>query len=190
MALVGSGLGEVMVFEFIYYDYYRKWRIMAKEIWKDVKGYNDLYEVSNLGVIRNKLTKHQLSVKVDKWGYAIVRLADNGTSKQCRAHRIVAITFLDNPLKKPEVNHVDCNKLNNSVENLEWVTGEENRKHAIKNGLMVCKSIVGTSKATGERTVFNSIGEAIRKTKEPEPSVYSCLRGTQRSTRNYYWSLA
>lgn len=163
---------------------------MVKEIWKDVNDYNDLYEVSNLGNIRNRFTKNQLSVRTDKWGYSLVRLRNGNKAKHCRVHRIVAIAFIDNPCGKPEVNHIDCNKLNNSVKNLEWVTGKENREHAILNGLVVCKSIAGVNKSTGERTVFSSIGEAVRKTKEPEPSIYSCLRGAQRSTLNYYWSLA
>lgn len=164
---------------------------MVKEIWKDVCGYNDLYEVSNLGNIRMRETKYQKSFRVDKWGYACVTLRERGKDKRRFVHRIVAIAFLKNPKNKAEVNHIDGNKLNNSLDNLEWATSAENEQHAIENGLITPrKAVVGTHKKTNEVLHFESVADAARKTKESECGISSTINGRQRCTKNYYWSLA
>lgn len=122
-----------------------------EEIWKDVNGYE--YQVSNKGNVRSK-DKHQFFwnsvkncervlkgrlLKPYKYesGYLIVTLYKNGKPKPILVHRLVAETFIENPLNKKEVNHIDCDKGNNNVSNLEWVTPKENMQHAIKNNLRV-----------------------------------------------------
>ena len=164
---------------------------MVIEIWKNVVGYNDLYEVSSLGNIRTRKTKTDKSFRIDRDGYATVKLRENGKDKFRFIHRIVAITFLDDPNCKPEVNHIDGNKLNNSLENLEWVTGIENELHAIENGLITSrKSVIGTNKRTNSSYLFESINDAARKTNERECGISATINGRQRGTQNYYWKLA
>ena len=112
------------------------------EIWKQTTIRED-YEVSNLGRVRRKKRSprhkrvypedyHILKPKVQKNGYLFVRLG----YKEMRIHRLVAIAFLDNPNNKAEVNHLDGDKFNNCLSNLEWATKKENMEHAYKIGLI------------------------------------------------------
>ena len=73
--------------------------------------------------------------RIDRYGYCKVTFYDNGVTKHTTVHRVVAEAFLPNIYNKPSINHKDCNKLNNSVDNLEWVTHKENIHHAERNGL-------------------------------------------------------
>ena len=106
-----------------------------EEIWKPIKDYEGLYEVSNLGRVKSlKRFHHQreqiLKNKLTKDGYYEIALLKNSKYKYIRIHRIVAQTFIPNEMNKKEVNHKDGNKLNNCVDNLEWCTSSENQKHA------------------------------------------------------------
>lgn len=107
------------------------------EIWKDVVGYEGIYEVSNKGRIKSKHYGKKVFLKTQKTydGYITTKLSIGGNSKRCSLHRLVAIAFLGNPENKPQVNHKDGNKLNNYMDNLEWVTAQENVIHAWKTGL-------------------------------------------------------
>lgn len=110
-----------------------------KELWRPVQDYEHLYEVSNIGRLRRingKIQKIQKTV----FGYGRVTLYNKGPYKKIHIHRVVAKAFIENPNNKPEVNHIDGNKLNNVVTNLEWVTKSENRKHAFKIGLQKGKA--------------------------------------------------
>ena len=123
-----------------------------KEIWKDIPGYEGLYKVSNLGRIRslNHIARYRnkyggVSVCEIKGvikrpsqsgngykkgnGYLSVTLSKDGVSERMNVHRIVATVFIPNPGNKPQVNHLDGNKSNNRVDNLEWCTAEENMRH-------------------------------------------------------------
>ena len=102
-----------------------------KEIWRTVPSFAK-YEVSTLGTIRNKKTKHVLSCQTCDKGYARTGLMQNGKQKTSYVHRLVALTFIPNPKQKRTVNHKDHNKLNNSVENLEWATTTEQNRHKKK----------------------------------------------------------
>ena len=101
------------------------------EVWKDVIGYENEYEVSNKGNVRRKIKN--LSLNNSKHGYYNVSLSKNGYCETKLFHRLVAEAFIENLNNKEQVNHLDCNKLNNNVENLEWVTFEENIRHAVEN---------------------------------------------------------
>lgn len=103
------------------------------EVWKDIKGYEGVYQVSNYGNVRRILKGGQPRLLKNRpsLNYYTVSLSYNHTKKTYAIHRLVAETFL---LRKPwetEVNHKDGNKLNNNVDNLEWVTQKENIQHAI-----------------------------------------------------------
>lgn len=102
------------------------------EIWKTIKDYPN-YEVSNLGNFK-KGTKKINGCK-DKNGYLISTFRNNGIIKTVKLHRLVLLTFIPNPLNKPQVNHINGIKDDNRVDNLEWCTASENQNHAIKIGL-------------------------------------------------------
>lgn len=93
---------------------------MSKEIWKNVVGYEGLYEISNLGRVKSNCNGGRiLKWNVSNNGYATVELFKNKKSKRVLVHRLVASAFIDNPNNLPQVNHIDENKLNNHVDNLE-----------------------------------------------------------------------
>lgn len=115
------------------------------EIWKAVKGYEGLYEVSNLGNVRSldRPFKNKQGIAIskgriltpfyeEKKGYYQVRLAKNGKNKTYRIHRLVALAFLENPLDYTDVNHKDEDKTNNNVDNLEWCTRKYNNNYGTK----------------------------------------------------------
>ena len=96
------------------------------EIFKDIKGYPG-YQISNFGRIWSNKSNRYLNPFLNNAGYRAINLiAINGKRKGELIHRLVALAFIDNPDKKPEVNHKDRNKENNHVDNLEWVTHGEN----------------------------------------------------------------
>jgi|LGVF01.2.fsa_nt_gb hypothetical protein len=118
------------------------------EVWKDVKGYIGLYQVSNLGNVKSidslvntkgnskRLNRgRKLKPFTSNDGYYRICLSKNNNKKNHSLHRLVLQAFVPNPLNKRTGNHKDCNKLNNFVENLEWATYKENVNHAWNNGL-------------------------------------------------------
>lgn len=112
------------------------------ETWKKIEGYKDWYEASNTGLIRTHNWKGSGKTVVmkpakDKKGYLrTVLKKKDGKNHTVKVHRIIAQTFIQNPFNKPQVNHKDGVKTNNSVINLEWMTNKENHHHALKNGLI------------------------------------------------------
>lgn len=120
----------------------------VQEIWKDISGYEGYYQVSNLGEVKgvsrseivNGGIRYRDVVKlknlIEKNGYFRVGLRKiTGKQTKFLVSRLVAIYFIDNPLNLPQVNHIDGNKTNNHVDNLEWCTGLENIRHSVKTGL-------------------------------------------------------
>ena len=103
--------------------------------WKDVKGYEGIYLVSNTGEIRSLKYNKNLKPFLTHWGYLRIVLNKDKKTKTTFVHRVVASAFIPNPDNKPQVNHIDGNKQNNRVENLEWVSDKENKIHGFKNGL-------------------------------------------------------
>lgn len=110
---------------------------MINEVWKEINDFSN-YEVSNFGKIRNKKTLQELKYGLVR-GYPHIDLYSLKNRKNYYIHRLVAELFVPNPENKPQVNHIDGNKLNNNVNNLEWVTESENIIHGIKTGLKVYK---------------------------------------------------
>lgn len=122
---------------------------MNNEIWKPIKGYEGIYEVSNLGRIKSLERKVYADFKFGKTrtykerilkpgivnGYQQVKLRDN-SNKIVYVHRLVAETFINNPNNYKTINHIDGNKQNNCVDNLEWCTQKENVRHAWETGLV------------------------------------------------------
>lgn len=92
---------------------------MMDEIWKEMSGYEDMYEISNFSNIRNKKTKRPIKQFKNKHGYVTVRIYKDGIGLTKTVHRLVAKTFIPNPENFPEINHKDENKANNIASNLE-----------------------------------------------------------------------
>jgi hypothetical protein len=119
-----------------------------KEIWKDVLGYEEIYQVSNLGNVKSlqrlirlgyrpRIKKETiLKNSIEFYGYYVVNLCKNLKHKKTKVHRIVAEAFIPNPENKPQINHKNGIKTDNCVENLEWCTNQENAIHANKNNLI------------------------------------------------------
>lgn len=105
------------------------------EEWKDVPNYEGLYQVSNLGRIKSlrdkngKAREKILKLKLSKFGYYQICLCKNGKQKWYFVHRLVALAFIPNPNNLPQINHIDENKTNNYVENLEWCTSKYNSNY-------------------------------------------------------------
>ena len=110
------------------------------EYWEKISGYNTNYEISNHGNIRNIRSGKNLSGSIDSHGYKYVFLTKIKKHKFHNIHRLVAIAFISNPEGKPQVNHINRIKIDNRVENLEWVTAKENIIHGYKNGLLIQNS--------------------------------------------------
>lgn len=130
-----------------------------KEIWKDIKGYEGYYQVSNLGNVKSleRYVPHERKtfefireriLKQHKKRYCFVALSLNGKIKNLTVHRLVAKAFIPNPENKETVNHISGNKHDNRVENLEWLTVEENNNHALINNLKPKGENHGSAKLT------------------------------------------
>jgi len=114
------------------------------EIWKGVVGYEGFYQVSNLGNVKrvgsfrgvNKayLNDYYLKPKDNGKGYYRIKLTVNNKSKRVMLHRIIAEAFINNPKNKKVINHINCDKKDNRIENLEWCSQSENVLHSVKLG--------------------------------------------------------
>lgn len=105
-----------------------------KEVWRNIKGYEGLYQVSNLGRVRNVLKNKIKYTRLNK-GYVIIDLYKDGIRKTYQVHRLVAIAFIPNPKNYNEVNHISGIKTCNCSKNLEWCNRSMNMIHAYKTGL-------------------------------------------------------
>ena len=121
------------------------------EEWRTVNNTNGLIEVSNLGRVRSLLRGEPFVLKqgINHKGYKRVSITIDRKKKTYFVHRLVANAFIPNPKLLPQVNHIDGNKENNSVNNLEWVTNQENAVHAIENGLW--DSVITGARAANEK---------------------------------------
>lgn len=190
------------------------------EIWKDVENFEGYYQVSNTGRVRSltrtiatsggHLTTYkgrELKLKTDKYGYSVAFISKRteGIRKSVTVHRLVATAFLKMVDGKDSVNHIDGNKKNNNVSNLEWVTCKENTQHAIKNGLINldrarermifanksnCKGVI-QMKDGMDIAFFSSLKEACLKiTKgkyENSSSIAACCKGRRKTAYGYTW---
>ena len=150
----------------------------TEEIWRDIKGYEGFYQVSNRGRVRSvdRVVENRgfprnqrgktIKLRSTPFGYLDVGLHKEGKYKRCRVHRLVAEAFIDNPENKPEVNHDDGDKTNNHVRNLYWATRKENMDHAVATGLLNVK---------GENNYINKL------TQEEVKNIISTLQNTNQS---------
>lgn len=183
------------------------------EIWKDIDGYEGLYEVSNLGKVKslgNEFSRKEKILKQGKKknGYLYVILWKEGKYKTCLVHRLVAQAFLENPNNYSCVNHKDENKENNCVENLEWCDAKYNINHGTciqrRVANMDYKTKVANTdyKAIAEKLsrqvyqydknhnlikIWKSVAEAGRNGYK-QSTVSSCCLGKRKSHQGYIWS--
>lgn len=140
-----------------------------------IKGYEDNYTIDILGNVLSKESKlwngknwrikpaKYLKPTKGKIGYLVIGLSKNKKCKLHYIHRLIAEAFIPNPQKKPQINHKDGNKLNNKLENLEWVTCKENINHAISTGLTIAKPRYGEKNPAHKVTLYQV--KKIRKEK-------------------------
>lgn len=171
------------------------------EIWKDIEGYEGLYQVSNLGRIRGidryvgfkngkkRLWKGKIKTQtVTGKGYLKVRLCDRTTKdKTDEVQRIVARAFIPNPDNKPQVNHIDGDKKNNRVENLEWVTAQENDIHKINVLKKGIKPVMQFDLLGNYIATYESAKQAEQITGVARCSISNVLCGRRNKAGGYVW---
>lgn len=170
------------------------------EEWKRLPHNYGNYEVSNYGRVRHVETKNVRKQFLDKRGYCVMSLNLPKKRKlNVKVHRLFALMFLENSNNYPEVNHIDCNKTNNHVSNLEWCTSSQNHMHAVKNGLYdkekmskIIKNKCGTNVAQysldGEYIKsFDSIVDAAKTVGVNPSRISDTCRGRQYKAGGYLW---
>ena len=148
------------------------------------------YEVSNLGRVRNIESGRVLKPKLTEYGYLRHGLYKNNKQKYLFLHRIIATTFIDNPEGKPCVNHIDENKLNNDLSNLEWCTVKENNIHGTRTKRVAEKlsqKVIQLDLNDNVLNEFESMKQAERETGIPNGSISSCCNGKLKSAGGYKW---
>ena len=143
------------------------------EIWKDIEGYEGLYQISNIGRVKslakingaNRKQKERILHPKSNHGYMVVSLAKNGIYKNNFVHRLVGKAFVDNPNNYPVINHKDENKANNNVSNIEWCTQKYNANYGTRNrrsGLRHAKAIIQYDLNWNEIKRWESVSAAAR----------------------------
>ena len=165
-----------------------------EEIFKDIKGYDGLYQVSNLGKIKslnyNRTGKEKLlKQNINSNNYFKITLSKNNVRKNYCTHVLVAKTFIENPNRLPCINHIDGNKQNNHIDNLEWVTYKQNTEHAYKRNLMkhFKVKVIQYDKNMNVIKIWNSITEASMNVNTSKMNIIKCCKGINKTAKGYIW---
>jgi hypothetical protein len=170
------------------------------EVWKPIVGYEGKYEVSSTGKIKS-LNYHRsgkpkvLSPKINKYGYLCVLLYNKGKRKDATIHRLVAMSFINNPKGLPQINHKNECKQDNRVENLEWCTNIYNANYGTRNVRAINNRHTGKVRKNVLQMKdgivvgkYISIMEASRQTGIPFRSISRVARGERKRTHGYEWT--
>jgi len=160
------------------------------EEFRDIKNYEGLYEVSNLGRIRNKKTGRILKPLKNTNGYLRLDLCKNGIRRAAKVHRLVAEAFIPNPQNLPCVNHKDENKINNCLDNLEWCTYEYNNNYGtIKERISkkISKPVLQLDRDGNLIREWPSIIKVEEETGINRHNISSCCSGKLKSAGGYLW---
>lgn len=165
-----------------------------QEIWKDIEGYEGLYQVSNLCNIKRLNSGRILKQCKNTYGYLQVGLSKKGKLKMFCVHILVARAFIPNPENKSQVNHIDGDKENNNIDNLEWVSQEENLIHAFKTGLRKTNQINQYDLNGKFIKTYNSITEAGKPflviSNRPNANISCAVRNKSATAFGYIWRYA
>ena len=162
-----------------------------QELWKDIKGYEGKYQVSNFGRVKslnyNNTSQEKILVNsLSNKGYYRVSLSLNNKAKQYNIHRLVAEAFIPNPLNLPFVNHKDKNRTNNMVDNLEWCTIQYNNTYGtvldrlsnVRSKEVIC---IETQK------IYKSAKQVEIETGLSASSIGKCCRGQRKTCGGFHW---
>lgn len=163
-----------------------------EEIWKDITGYKGLYQISSLG--RVKSSRHDIILKtyVNR-GYHQVHLSKNNIKSSRTIHRLVAEASIPNPENKPQVNHIDEDKSNNSMSNLNWMTAKENSNHGtrslrvgVASGKTRSKPVKAINVTSGVTLKFESAAQCAKILSVSQGNVTRTLKGRSKTVGGYY----
>lgn len=169
--------------------------------WKSVKGFEGQYEVSNTGLVKSLKGKNERIIKPRRkktthkdgsitFGYEELVLSNGGVKKSKLVHRLVAEAFLENPENKPEINHIDEDKGNNNLDNLEWNTHKENMNHGTRNIRSANKqsmAVVGIDECGNIREIHSSMQSAERISGYGHSSISDCTNGKMNTYKGLEW---
>lgn len=157
------------------------------EIWKDIEGYCGCYQVSNFGNVKSLNYMHTgrekiLKVEKTKCGYLRVIFCKDGKIKRFSVHRLVAQAFIPNPYNLPQVNHIDENKTNNIVSNLQWCSSQYNINYGHRNE-KISKKVLCVE--TGK--VYTSTHQVERELGFANSNISRACNGKQKSAYGFHW---
>ena len=150
------------------------------------------YSISDSGEVKKDTTNYILSQSTQQ-DYKFVTLLIEGKQKRMRVHRLVAETYIENPDNKPYVNHINGQRDDNNVENLEWVTPAENTRHAVATGLMNNgrkRAVIQYNLDGIKMMTFESATEAARQTGGSQSKICDCCRRKRITANDYQWRYA
>lgn len=154
---------------------------------KDVVGFEGLYAITENGEVWSYRTNRFIKSFVRSNGYLQTLLVDkNGNKRTLKNHRMVAEAYIPNPDNLPDVNHIDENKLNNNVNNLEWMTHYDNMNYGNRN-LKTSKALRKKVRCVELDKIFNSITEAAYFINRSGSGISEVLNGKQKMAGGYHW---
>ena len=156
------------------------------------------YDITKEGIIINKKTGKQSKGCINNRGYRMFTCRYKNKHFMYSIHTLLAIKYIPNPNNYPIINHIDGNKLNISLDNLEWCTQSHNIKEAVRLGLLnnsnnrgACKKVIQINKDTKEIIkIYNSIIEASKELKINYSSIVNCCKGRYKTSGGYIWKYA